>query len=129
MRTLLVFGLVSLIWFAAGVAMVAAPGWWSGQLQRSMTDPARRFLVMQGMALAGVLLVLGASAEQRSWFWIVVGSFVTAKGLVLLGLPDSRRERLLSWWNARPLWLQRLAGVAAVALATLLALDAIRMSR
>ncbi len=127
MRTTVILGFVSLVWFAAGVVMIAAPAWLSGHLQRSLADPFSRFLALQGAALAGVLVVLGSSVEQRSWFWIAVGSLATAKALVLLGLPAHHRDQLLSWWCARPLWLQRLSGIAAVSLATLLAIDAVRM--
>jgi len=127
MRTTVILGFVSLVWFAAGVVMIAAPAWLSGHLQRSLADPFSRFLVLQGAALAGVLVVLGSSVEQRSWFWIAVGSLATAKALVLLGLPTYHRERLLAWWWASPLWFQRLAGLMTVSLATLLAIDAVRM--
>ena len=126
MRTMLVLGFVSLLWLAAGAALIAAPAWLSGWVQRSLTDPFSRFLVLQGAALAGLLVVLGSSVEQRSWFWIAVGSLAIAKALLLLGLPAHRRDRLLSWWCARPPWLQRLGGAVTVILATLLAIHAVR---
>ena len=127
MQTTLVLGFVSLVWLAAGIVMIVAPAWLSGHIQRNLADPFSRFLLLQGAALAGVLVVLGSSVEQRSWFWIVVGSLATAKALILLGLPAHHRDRLLAWWYARPLWLQRLAGLMTVSLATLLAIDAVRL--
>ena len=126
MHTMLVLGFVSLVWLAAGAALIAAPAWLSGRLQRSLADPFSRFLVLQGAALAGLLVVLGSSVEQWSWFWIAVGSLAIAKALLLLGLPSHRRDRLLSWWCARPPWLQRLGGAVTVLLATLLAIRAVR---
>ncbi len=129
MQTMLVLGFVSLVWLVAGIAMVVAPAWLGGYMQRNLADPFSRFLLLQGAALAGVLVVLGSSVEQRSWFWITVGSLATAKALTLLGLSTHHRSRLVAWWCARPLWLQRLAGAVTVALATLLAIDAIRMGR
>ena len=126
MHTMLVLGFVSLLWLAAGAALIVAPAWLSGQVQRSLTDPFSRFLVLQGAALAGLLVVLGSSVEQRSWFWIAVGSLAIAMALLLLGLPAHRRDRLLSWWCARPPWLQRLGGAVTVMLATLLAIHAVR---
>jgi hypothetical protein len=127
MQTTLVLGFVSLVWLAAGATMIAAPAWLSGQVRQNLADPFSRFLLLQGAALAGVLVVLGSSMDQRSWFWITIGSLATAKALILLGLPAHRRDRLFAWWCARPLWLQRLAGLLAVALAVLLAIDAMRM--
>ncbi len=129
MQTTLVLGFVSLVWLAAGIVMIVAPAWLSGQVQRNLADPFSRFLLLQGAALAGVLVVLGSSVEQRSWFWIAVGSLATAKALILLGLSAHHRDRLFAWWCARPLWFQRLAGLMTVSLATLLAIDAIRMGR
>lgn len=127
MQTTLVLGFVSLLWLAAGIVMIVAPARLSGYIQRNLADPFSRFFLLLGAALAGVLVVLGSSMEQRSWFWIAVGSLATAKALVLLGLPAHHRDRLLAWWYARPLWLQRMAGLMAVALATLLAIDAVRL--
>jgi len=129
MQTTLVLGFVSLVWLAAGVVMIAAPAWLNGQVQRNLADPFSRFLLLQGAALAGVLIVLGSSVVQRSWFWIAIGSLATAKALILLGLSAHHRDRLFAWWCARPLWLQRLAGAVVVALATLLAIDAVRLGR
>lgn len=127
MQVTLVLGFVSLVWLAAGIVMIVAPAWLSGHIQRNLADPFSRFLLLQGAALAGVLVVLGSSVEQRSWFWIAVGSLATAKALVLLGLSTHHRDRLFAWWCARPLWLQRLAGLMTVSLATLLAIDAVRL--
>lgn len=126
MQTTLVLGFISLVWLAAGAALIAVPAWLSGQVQRNLADPFSRFFLLQGAALAGVLVVLGSSVEQRSWFWIAVGSLATAKAMILLGLPAHRRDRLLSWWCALPQWLQRLGGAVTVVLATLLAIHAIR---
>jgi hypothetical protein len=127
MRVALVLSLVSLLWFAAGVAALAAPAWWGHRLYRSMAEPVSRFLVTQGLLLAGVLLLLAAAELPRSWFWMAVGGLAAAKALVLLSLPDRSRKQLLAWWTSQPMWVPRLAGAVMAALATLLAIDAARM--
>lgn len=127
MQTMLVLGFVSMVWLAVGVVTIVAPAWLNGQVRRHLDDPFLRFFLLEGVALAGMLVVLGASVDQRSWFWIAVGSLATAKALVLLGLPARHRDRLLAWWCARPLWLPRLAGLVTVTLATLLLIEAVRM--
>lgn len=126
MRTTLVLSFVSLVWLAAGVVMIAVPAWASRQVQRKLANPFARFLLLEGTALAGVLVVLGGAVEPRSWFWIAVGGLATAKALVLLGLPEHTRDRLCAWWCAGSPWLTRLAGIIAVILATLLVIEAIR---
>jgi hypothetical protein len=127
MQAALVLGFVSLVWLAAGVVTIVAPAWVNGKVRQYLSDPFSRFFLLQGTALAGVLVVLGASVDRRSWFWIAIGSLATAKALTLLGLPARHRDRLLDWWSARPLWQHRAAGVVAVTLATLLSIEAIRM--
>ncbi len=127
MQVAMVLALVSMVWFAAGVAALAAPAWWSQRLHRTMADPVSRFLMTQGLMLAGVLLLLAAAELPQSWFWMAVGGLAAVKALVLLGLPERGRERLLSWCTGQPLWVPRLAGAITVALATLLAIDAARM--
>lgn len=127
MRVALVFALVSLLWFAAGVAALAAPAWWNERLHRTMADPVSRYVAAQALVLAGVLVLLAAAEPPRSWFWMAVGGLAAAKALMLFGLPDRHRERLLARWTGWPLWVPRLAGAVTVALATLLAIDAARM--
>lgn len=126
MLTILIFSIISVLWLVAGASMMAAPAWWCEQLIRKLADPFSRFLILQGTVLAGILMVLGASEPQRSWFWMVIGAVMAAKALVLLGLNETRRERLLTWWKGRPAWFHRVAGLATVALAALLAIDAVR---
>lgn len=127
MQATLVLGTVSVVWLAAGLVTIVAPAWLNNKVRQYLSDPFSRFFILQGAALAGVLVVLGTSVDQRSWFWIAIGSLATAKALTLLGLPARHRDRILDWWSARPLWLHRTAGLVAVTLATLLSIEAIRM--
>jgi hypothetical protein len=126
MRAALVLGCVSLVWLVCGLMMIAAPAWASGQVRRKLADPFARFLLLEGTALAGVLVALGGAVALRSWFWIAVGGLATAKALVLLGLSENACGRLCAWWCDRSPGLRRLAGAVAVLLATLLAIEALQ---
>lgn len=126
MLSALLFGLISLTWMAMGLAMIAVPLWWSAWIKRSVADPLRRYVAAQGLILGGLILVLGASTHRGYWLWVTVGSLGVAKGMVLLGLRESRRERLLAVWERTPAWACRLAGVMTVTLATLLTIDTMR---
>ncbi len=126
MVTLFLFGLISLIWAAAGTAMMATPSWSSGWVRRVLGDPFRRFLLTQGMILGGLILVLGAATHRGHWLWVTVGLLGVGKALVLLGAPESLCDRMLNLWERSPLWAHRLTGLTLVVLATLLTIDTIR---
>lgn len=112
---------ISLIWLAAGVAMIAVPAWWRQWIVRTLADPFSRFLLLQSAALVGVLLLLAAAEPPRDWFWIAIGAVATIKSLGLLGLHNAGRDRLMNWWQRWPDWSQRVSGLVTVALAVLLA--------
>lgn len=122
MLSALLFGLISLI----RLAMIAVPLWWSAWVKRSVADALHRYVAAQGLILGGLILVSGASTHRGYWLWVTVGSLGVAKGMVLLGLGESRRERLLAVWERTPAWACRLAGVMTVTLATLLTIDTMR---
>lgn len=129
MVTLVALGLISLIWGVMGLAMVVAPSSWNGWVRRSFLDPLRRFILIQGLMLAGLVLILGATGHQGRWLWVAVGALAVAKALALLGLSDSGREAWLAACERAPVPAHRLAGVVIVALATLLAIDTLRGSQ
>jgi hypothetical protein len=120
MLTAILLGLIGLSWAAAGVAMVAVPAWWQDRTAGMLAAPFSRFLLTQGMVLCGLILILGTS---HVWLWGTLGVLLVAKALVLLGMPESSRARLIEWWRRSPAWSLRLAGVLQVALATLLVID------
>ena len=126
MVALFLFGLISLIWVAAGAAIMAMPSWWSGWARRALVDPFRRFFLTQGMILGGLILVLGASTHRAYWLWVTVGLLGVAKALVLLGAPESLCDRILNLYERSPLWAHRLTGLMLVVLGTLLTIDTIR---
>ena len=126
MVALFLFGLISLIWVAAGAAIMAIPSWWGGWVRRALVDPFRRFLLTQGMILGGLILVLGASTHRAYWLWVTVGLLGVAKALVLLGAPESLCDRILNLYERSPLWAHRLTGLMLVVLGTLLTIDTIR---
>ena len=126
MLTMILLGLVGLSWVAIGVAMLTAPGWWHERMGGVMATPPSRFLLTQGMILGGLVLMLGTSAQQGFWLWGTLGVLLVATALVLLGAPESLRERLIGCWKKSPMWTLRLGGVLLMALATLLAIDTLR---
>nr|MBI3614742.1 hypothetical protein [Nitrospirota bacterium] len=125
-QTLLVGGLISLVWVGIGVAMIALPVWWQARMQRALADPLGRLLIAQGMILGGLLLFLGAAPLWGSRLWAVLGALTTVKGLLLLGIAAPLRDRWVKWWGQRPSWWHRLAGVLLLALGTLLAVDTLQ---
>lgn len=125
-QTLLVGGVISLIWVGIGVAMIALPAWWQEWVRRALADPLSGLLMAQGMILGGLLLFLGAAPLRGYWLWVVLGSLTTVKGLLLLGISAPLRDRLMERWGRSPAWLHRLAGVLLLALGTLLAVDIVQ---
>ena len=126
MFTVIVLGLISLIWFASGLTMVVVPEQWRIWMRQALAEPVPRYLLTQGMILCGLLLMLGSAGQQAYLLWVVVGMVVVTKALVLLALRPPLRERLLGRYERYPLWVHRVAGVATVLLATYLAIDVIR---
>jgi len=121
MLTLAIPLLISVLWLTYGILLVAAPAWWRERLVRAMADPFSRFLILQGTGLSGLLLLLASAEPPRDWFWMTIGAVVTLKALVLLGLRETTRNRLMRWWQAWPDWSLRMSGFMVVALAVLLA--------
>jgi hypothetical protein len=126
MRTTVVLGCVSLVWLASGLVMIAWPTWAMAQVRDKLADPFSRFLLLEGTALTGVLVALSGAGRPQSWFWMGVGWLATAKALILLGLSRESCGWVCNWLCNRSPWVQRVAGVIAVMLATLLAIEAIR---
>ncbi|MDE3226214.1 MAG: hypothetical protein KGN30_12480 [Nitrospirota bacterium] len=125
-QTLVVGGVIGLIWVGIGVAMIALPAWWQDRMRRTLADPLGRLLVAQGMILGGLLLFLGTSALRGAWLWAVLGALAAVKGLLLLGISAALRDRWMEWWGRCPSWLHRLAGILLLALGTLLAVDTLQ---
>jgi threonine/homoserine/homoserine lactone efflux protein len=129
MATMIILGLISLCWLAAGFMMAVAPGVWRQWLSRSLAVSLPRFLIGNGILLIGLLLLAGSPGLQGRWLWATLGGVTVLKALLLLGLPDSYQRAWLSRWQHLPAFIHRLAGVLYVALATLLAIDTMRGSQ
>lgn len=125
----MVFVLISAAWVGMALAMIAAPSWWREWLVRQMAQPLRRLLWGQGLMLGGLVLIVGSSRLAGYWLWVGIGVLAVGKGMLLVGLPESARHTLMDWWRRRPLWVEQLAGVASMVLATLLVIDLIRAGR
>lgn len=126
MGGIIVIGIISVLLGGVGLAMVTFPSIWVGWSVRSLSDPSSRFLVTQGMVLAGLLLVIGTTSWQGFWLWVTVGSLTVGLAMVMLGASEHFRQQLATIVQRSPLWAHRLGGVLMVILATLLAMDLIR---
>lgn len=123
---MILVGMITLVWVGLALAMIAAPSWWRDWLARQMAQPLRRLLWGQAIMVAGLALIVGTSGLNGYWLWVSVGGLAVLKGLLLLGLPAPTLALLLEWWRRRSLWVDQMAGVVAMALATFLAIDLIR---
>ncbi len=119
--------LIGLIWFAAGLALIAAPTWWSALMARTLSSPSRRFSLTHAMMLIGLILVIGTSSLQTVWLWTSLGVIAVLKGMFFLGAPEALRVRVLEWWSRTPTWAHRVAGLCMVGLAVLLTIETVRI--
>ncbi len=126
MVTSALFGLLTVSGLGVGLAMIVIPSWWNSWVLRTVEPPFSRFLLLQGMILAGLILLVGTSESLAAWLWGSVGGLIVGGAMLLLVVPDRLRDRLLGWYGASSLWVSRLVGVGLVALATLLGIHTIR---
>lgn len=126
MVTAVLFGLISVSGLAVGLVMIVTPSLWSAWVTRTIEAPVSRFVLAQSGILAGLILVVGTARGPAAWLWGSVGGLVVASGMLLLGVPERLRVRLLGWYRGRPQWISRLLGFGLVTLATLLGIDIIR---
>lgn len=126
---MVVFILISVVWAWMALAMITAPSWWREWLVRQMAQPLRRLLWGLGLMVAGLVLIVGSSGLEGDWLWVIVGAVVVGKGMLLVSLSESSRHTVEDWWRRRPVWADQIMGVASMALATLLAIDLIRVGR
>lgn len=125
---LLLCALISLIWMAGGLAMIVSADWWQERTEHMLAHPLGRLLAAQGAILAGLLLLLGTPTLRGAWLWMGLGALAVVKGLVILGVNEKVRTRVMARWKAAPVWAHRLSGVVMVILATLLMIDALGVS-
>lgn len=119
--------LIGLIWFAAGLALIAVPTWWSALMTQMVASPSRRFALTHVMILVGLLLVIGTSSLQTAWLWAVLGVLAVLKGMFFLGAPAGLRDRVVTWWSGTPTWAHRIVGLCMVGLAVLLTIETVRV--
>lgn len=125
----MLLGVVSGIMAATALAMITVPGWWRTWLAAQLARPLSRLLWGLGIIVAGLVLIVGTSMMPERGLWTILGVLAALKGMVLLGLSDSARAAVMAWWQRQPVWADQIAGVASMALATLLAIDLIRAWR
>ena len=126
MVTLGLLAIIGLLWMGAGIAMIAAPSWWTSWIMRAWPHHVWRFLLAQVALLGGLVLFLGTSEHQGVWIWRTIGVLGILKGIFVLGAPERLSTRKLRWWGGIPLWAHRLVGMLLVGLATFFMLDTLR---
>lgn len=120
-----VFLVIGVVWGAMGLVMLAFPTIWRSSISGRLHDDGFRFVVMQGIVLAGLVLVIGTSGFQAFGLWVLVGCLGVALASFLLGCSSSTREKVVRTIERWPLWLYRLGGVMMVTLAVLFGADLI----
>lgn len=118
---------IALIWLAAGLALIAVPGWWRTFMTGMVSYPSRRFAITQVMILIGLTLLIGTSSFQSVWLWAALGMLAVLKGMFFLGAPERVRMKAVGWWSRTPTWAHRIAGLCMVGLAVLLTIEAVRV--
>ncbi len=129
---MVVVGLLSvigLIWLAAGLALIAVPGWWRALMPPMVSSPGPRFAFTHVMILIGLTLLIGTSSLQTVWLWVALGTIAVLKGMFFLGASEGLRMKVLDWSSRTPTWVHRIAGLCLVGLAMLLTIEAIRIVR
>jgi len=120
-----VFTVIGVVWGAAGLFMLVFPTLWRSSVTGGLRDPGFRFVVMQGIVLAGLVLVIGTTGFQGFGLWVSVGCLGVALASFLLGCSADTRDNLVRSVGQWPLWLYRLGGIMMVSFAVLFGADLI----
>ena len=120
-----VFTVIGVVWGAAGLFMLVFPTLWRSSVTGGLRDSGFRFVVMQGIVLAGLVLVIGTTGFQGFGLWVSVGCLGVALASFLLGCSADTRDNLVRSVERWPLWLYRLGGIMMVSFAVLFGADLI----
>ncbi len=120
-----VFMVIGIFWGAVGLVMLVFPALWRSALTIRLRDPGFRFVVMQGIVLAGLVLVMGTNGFQGFGLWVLVGCLGIALAAFLLGCSTDTRDNLIRSVERWPLWWYRLGGFMMMSLAVLFGADLI----
>lgn len=125
MGVLILFGVISVLWGVLGLILTVVPTVWVAFVQKTMNNPGQRFWLTQGMLLMGLVLIIGTAPFQGFWLWVGCGVIMVLKACLLLGSSVVFRDRLTTLATSWPMWVYRVSGILALALAVLLAADII----
>jgi hypothetical protein len=120
-----VFMVIGIFWGAAGLLMLLFPTIWRSAVTGRLRDPGFQFVVMQGIVLAGLVLVMGTTGFRGFGLWVLVGCLGIALASFVLGCATDTRDNLVRSVEQWPLWLYRLGGLMMVSLAVLFGADLI----
>ena len=116
---------IGVLWGAMGLWMLLFPTLWRSSMGGRLGDPGFRFLLLQGIVLAGLILIMGTTGFQGFELWVAVGGLGIGLASFILGCSPGTRNKLVHAVEQWPLWLYRVGGLMMMSLAVLFGADLI----
>jgi hypothetical protein len=117
------FTVIGVIWGAVGLYMVVFPTLWRSSMTDRFRNPGFRFLVMEGIILAGLILVIGTTEFRGFWLWGLIGGLGIALASCVLGCSTQTRDNPIMSVEYWPTWLLQVSGLMMMSLAVLFGAD------
>ena len=82
--SVVVLSVVSFLWGMIGLVTALFPEWMVDAMTKSLENPWRRFWIMQGLLLCGLMLIVGTLMLEGFWLWVGCGLIMVVKACALL---------------------------------------------
>ena len=89
--------LMSTYFIIAGAILILYTDWLRRLLQKMLRGVNLRWLFPLPL-IFGVLFILSKDLVPYSWFIIVIGTLLIAKGVYLLLSPKKHTDTIINWW-------------------------------